>query len=94
MKRMCTIFCDMYAAGDMDTRAVIQFGVLNNIKNEAAINNIIANLRTAATCRRCISTPENSSARTSSPKRKRRRDKKVEATPEQLKNRIKSQNSS
>ena len=43
MKRMCTIFCDMYAAGDMDTRAVIQFAVLNNIKDEAAIRNIIAN---------------------------------------------------
>ena len=51
MKRMCTIFCDMYAAGDMDTRAVIQFSVLSSIKDEAAIRISSRTLRTAATCK-------------------------------------------
>ena len=40
MKRLCTVLCEMYAAGDMDTRAVIQFGVLNNI-SDSAIGSII-----------------------------------------------------
>ena len=42
MKRLCTVLCEMYGAGDMDTRAVIQFGVLNNI-GDAAIQSIIEN---------------------------------------------------
>lgn len=42
-KRMCAVLCDMYGAGDMDTRSVIQFGVLNNIKDTAAIKNIMDN---------------------------------------------------
>lgn len=42
MKRLCAVLCDMYTAGDMDTRAVLVYGVLNNIKDETAIANIIA----------------------------------------------------
>lgn len=41
-KRLCTVLCEMYGAGDMDTRAVIQFGVLNNI-GDAAIQSITEN---------------------------------------------------
>ncbi len=40
LKRLSTVLCEMYAAGDMDTRAVIQFGVLNNI-GDSAIANIV-----------------------------------------------------
>lgn len=39
--RMVGILCDIYGAGDKDTRAVIQFGVLNNIKDAEAIKNIM-----------------------------------------------------
>ncbi len=42
-KRLCTVLCDMYGAGDMDTRSVIMYGVLNNIRDEAAIQNIMDN---------------------------------------------------
>ena len=42
-KRMVSIFCDIYGTGDKDTRAVIQFGVLNCIKDETAIKNIMDN---------------------------------------------------
>lgn len=42
-KRLVGIICDMYGSGDKDTRAVIQFGVLNNIKDETAIQNIMDN---------------------------------------------------
>ena len=40
-KRMVSVICDIYNAGDKDTRAVIQFGVLNNIRDEEAIRNIM-----------------------------------------------------
>lgn len=42
-KRMVSILCDIYGSGDKDTRAVIQFGVLNNIKDSEAIKNIMDN---------------------------------------------------
>ncbi len=42
-KRMVGVFCDIYNTGDKDTRAVIQFGVLNSIKDETAIKNIMDN---------------------------------------------------
>lgn len=42
-KRMVAVFCDIYGTGDKDTRAVIQFGVLNSIKDETAIKNIMDN---------------------------------------------------
>jgi len=42
-RRLVNIFCDIYGTGDKDTRAVIQFGVLNHIKDETAIGNIMDN---------------------------------------------------
>ena len=42
-KRMVAVICDVYNAGDKDTRAVIQFGVLNNIRDEEAISSIMEN---------------------------------------------------
>ena len=42
-KRMVSVLCDIYNAGDKDTRAVIQFGVLNNIRDEEAIRSIMEN---------------------------------------------------
>lgn len=43
LKRLCTILCDMYGVGDMNTRSVVMYGVLNNIADEKAIENIMAN---------------------------------------------------
>ena len=37
LQKLGVVLSDLYGAGDMDTRAVIQFGVLNNVKDEAAI---------------------------------------------------------
>lgn len=44
-KRMVEIICDVYGNGDKDTRAVIQFGLLNNIKDEQSIKNIMDNFK-------------------------------------------------
>lgn len=45
VKRLSEIFSDLYAAGDLSTRAVIQFGVLNNVKDEGAANVLISKFR-------------------------------------------------
>ncbi len=42
LKRIGGIFSDLYAAGDADTRAVIGFGVLNNVKDEGAAKAVAA----------------------------------------------------
>ena len=79
MKRMCTIFCDMYAAGDMDTRAVIQFGVLNNIKDEAAINNIIANFTDGCDLQKVYKHSRKLIGKNIKPEKEKKKGKKVEA---------------
>lgn len=79
MKRMCTIFCDMYAAGDMDTRAVIQFGVLNNIKDEAAINNIIANFTDGCDLQKVYKHSRKLIGKNIKPEKVKKKGKKVEA---------------
>ncbi len=79
MKRMCTIFCDMYAAGDMDTRAVIQFGVLNNIKDEAAIRNIIANFTDGCDLQKVYKHSRKLIGKNIKPEKVKKKGKKVEA---------------
>lgn len=79
MKRMCTIFCDMYAAGDMDTRAVIQFGVLNNIKDEAAIRNIIANFTDGCDLQKVYKHSRKLIGKNIKPEKEKKKGKKVEA---------------
>lgn len=37
-KKMCTLFSDMYANGDMDVRALLTISILNNVNDEAAKN--------------------------------------------------------
>ena len=79
MKRMCTIFCDMYAAGDMDTRAVIQFGVLNNIKDEAAIRNIIANFTDGCDLQKVYKHSRKLIGKNIKSEKEKKKGKKVEA---------------
>lgn len=42
LRKLGAIFSDLYAAGDADTRAVIAFGVLNNVKDDGAANAVSA----------------------------------------------------
>ena len=77
--RRCTIFCDMYAAGDMDTRAVIQFGVLNNIKDEAAIRNIIANFTDGCDLQKVYKHSRKLIGKNIKPEKVKKKGKKVEA---------------
>ena len=72
MKRMC-------AAGDMDTRAVIQFGVLNNIKDEAAINNIIANFTDGCDLQKVYKHSRKLIGKNIKPEKEKKKGKKVEA---------------
>lgn len=41
--KLCNLFSDMYANGDMDVRAVLTISILNNV-NETAINNVLENV--------------------------------------------------
>lgn len=78
LKRLCTILCDMYGAGDMDTRSVIQFGVLNNIADEAAIKNITANFTEDCDLRKVYKHARRLIGKKIKPEKKKK-EKKVEA---------------
>lgn len=74
-KRLVAIFCDMYESGDKDTRAVIQFGVLNNIRDEAAIKAIMDNFNEDCDLRKVYKHARKLMGKTLKPEKKKKGQK-------------------
>lgn len=78
-KRLCTVLCDMYGAGDMDTRSVIMYGVLNNIRDETAIGNITANFADGCDLQKVYKHARRLIGKKIKPEKKKKKETKVEA---------------
>lgn len=77
-KRLCAVLCDMYGAGDMDTRSVIMFGVLNNIQDENAIRAITENFTDGCDLQKVYKHARKLIGKKIKPEKKKK-EKKVEA---------------
>lgn len=79
LKRLAAVLCDMYGAGDMDARSVIVYGVLNNIRDEEAIQNLTENFAEDSNLKKVYKHARKLIGKKIKPEKQKKKDKKVEA---------------
>lgn len=79
LKRLAGVLCDMYGAGDMDARSVILYGILNNVRDEEAIRNIIENFTEGSNLQKVYKHARKLIGKKIKPEKTKKKNEKVEA---------------